>query len=202
MRQQGIAPTKVRFILSCILAAIVALQFIAIYFSLSTLHKTAPEVSKALGEREQNASTLDNLRQTEQRLEKQEDIINKTEKIVAESTQYKYQDQVINDITRYAKDSNIQVRSFSFQESSNSSPLTSSNKQTTAKPVTPQGVTQASVSVEFDGEVNYRNFLRFIRHIEKNLTKMQIKDLQLSSPEGKGNTINIPSVTIEVYIRK
>lgn len=116
------------------------------------------------------------------------DEVDKAASIVAETKTYKYQNQVIKDVTRYARSAGLSILEFNFPES------TSSSAQKTA-------VKSIRAEITLRNPVEYRNFIRFLKYIEQNLTKMQITNISLSSNSDNPTLIDSPVVGLEVYVR-
>ena len=132
------------------------------------------------------------LKQLETILKNEQVTIQKTARIVAQSQEYQFQDQVINDVTAYAKRNNIEVISFDFG----------------MKPgAAPQGVASGSaqqktiVTVQLSNDIPYDSFLRFLRSLEQNITKMQLTGIALQPNPTRSNVVLAPTIELEVFLR-
>ena len=129
------------------------------------------------------------LKQLDQQLDQQKDIIERTTKIAADATGY--QAQVITDITAYAQRYGIEVSSFEFAAAGTGGAKTAESVQ---------GAHKVPFIVNLKGPLNYITFLKFLRDIENNLTKMQLTSLTLSPDRDPAN-IATPSLNLEVYVK-
>ncbi len=119
--------------------------------------------------------------------------IDKTAKIVADSQQYQFQDQVVNDVTRYASRYNIDILSFDFGIKpgaiSQGAATGGSSQQKTA------------VSVQLNNNIPYDSLLKFLKSLENNVTKMQLTGLSLQPNVADANQILAPTIELEVFLR-
>jgi len=143
--------------------------------------------------------------------------ISKTHRIVAESMSYRYQDDIINDLTRYANAADVGIAGFAFSSSggtggtaATTSPSTTTTPTTPTTPAAgtpgtlPSGIKTTSVTVSLDSPVEYSKFMKLIQLIETNTTKMQIKSISLSRPAGASGSstkVEPQDLQIEVNIR-
>ena len=134
---------------------------------------------------EQEISTLKRLR-TE--LTTKKDLIERTKQIAASSAQYQYQDQVISDLNRYASRYGFSIVSFDFTGTPG------------AKATAPSGKT--AFLVMLSSPIKYDNFLKFIRDVERNVTKIRITSITLApNPKNPTEILN-PGINLEVYLKK
>lgn len=110
--------------------------------------------------------------------------------IVAQTKTYQYQNQIIEDITRYASSANLSILEFNFPDSGSS---TSKKKVTAVKSIL--------VEVTLRKPVDYVNLIRFLKYIEHNLTRMQITDLSISPNSENPALIDSPTIGLEVYVK-
>ena len=121
-------------------------------------------------------------------LENHQAEIDKTARIVADTEAYKYQDQIVQDITKYAEVSGLRVLGFDFPTT------TKTNTSST-------GLKSIAATITLRNPVPYRNYLTFLKLIEQNLTKMQITDVSIVPDKDDPNLINNPVIGLEVYIK-
>ncbi len=114
--------------------------------------------------------------------------IDKTAKIVAESQQYTYQDQVINDITAFAAQTGVKITGFDFSKK----PTATTDKSLPQKTI---------VTVTTDKSIDYTALLRFIKLIERNITKMQLTGLSIRPDMQNPAVVLGPIIELEVYLR-
>ena len=114
--------------------------------------------------------------------------INRAAAVVAESKTYQYQDQIINDLTRYASTAGITILEFNFPTVS-------------AATVNTVGLKSINATITLQTPVRYDKFLIFTKLIEQNLTKMQITDLSVAPDKDIQGFVNSPSIGLEVYVK-
>lgn len=121
--------------------------------------------------------------------------VDKASLIVANITQYEYQDQVINDITSYAAQNGLDILGFDF----GAKPGVTTN----ATPPLPGSTTQqrTTVTVRLDNNISYTSFLKFLQSIESNVTKMQLTGISLQPSSIDPNLILGPVIELEVYLK-
>lgn len=130
-----------------------------------------------------SATELQQLKQLKTQLATQADLIDRVHSIAGSTNLYRYQDQVIEDISSYAKRYNMRIANFDF--------VTSTKAASTKTPF----------NITIGGQVDYRSFLMFLRDIETNLTKIQVTSLSLN-PDKNPAYISNPTLGLEVYIKK
>lgn len=116
--------------------------------------------------------------------------VEKTEKIVADTTYYQYQNQIVTDITSYAKTAGVTILGFDF-------PAVVTNGKTPST----TGLNSIAANITLQNPVPYRNYLIFLKLIEQNLTKMQITDVSITPDKVNPNLISNTTVGIEVFTK-
>jgi hypothetical protein len=122
-------------------------------------------------------------------LEKNQDNVNRAASIVADTQYYKYQDQIVEDITAYARASGLTILGFDF------------SKAASSKASAVKGVNTMVANITVKSPVPYSNYLQFLKLIERNLTKMQVTQLDISNDLKTPGAISSPIITLEVYVR-
>ena len=133
---------------------------------------------------------LQQLKALEKELVDEADIVDRAKQIAASTAQYRYQDQVISDITDYAARYDISVSTFDF----------ATNQSSAKNSTSPTGAKKTPFAVTLKGPVPFVKFLRFLQAIEKNLTKIQVTRLTLA-PDKNPNKIANPNIGLEVYLK-
>lgn len=136
-----------------------------------------------------NQQGIENARNLRKALDENKDNVDRAAAIVADTKYYEYQDQIVRDITAYTTASGLTVLGFDFAS-------TDTNKKSAVK-----GVKTVVATIALKSPVPYPNYLRFLKLIEKNLTKMQVTQLEISNDLKTANTISTPIVTLEVFVR-
>lgn len=138
---------------------------------------------------EQSGENLNKAKNLQAYMELHKADVDKAASIVAQSKTYQYQNQIIEDITRYATTAGLSILEFNFPDDS-TAPTT---KSSTLKSI--------SVEVTLRKPVSYDNFIRFLKYTEQNLTKMQITDINISPNSENPKLIDSPTVGLEVYVK-
>jgi len=203
MKHRTLTATSLRLALSVSLFAIALLAGGLFYFADGQLHGVAVNVSHALVDASTSQNNVQVLQQIERQLADDKDVIARAKSIVADSQSYQYQDQIVGDLNKYAGKSGIPITNIAFSNGSSTSSAPATNKTQTTSPqaAAPSGVKTTSVSVTLENPVGYQNFLKFLRYIEDNLTKMQVQKISLSKGTGSGDDVASDVLTIQVYVR-
>lgn len=115
--------------------------------------------------------------------------IDKASAVVSDTKTYQYQNQVVNDLETYASKAGVTILGFTFPVDT-----------TSAKPDS-TGLKSVSASITLQTPLSYTSYLRFLKYIEQNITKMQITDLTLAPDPDDANTIKDTAITLKVYVR-
>ncbi|MEO7904391.1 MAG: hypothetical protein ABIR91_01205 [Candidatus Saccharimonadales bacterium] len=198
MAKRELTPSTFRVLLIISLIVIVALCITVMVFATAKLQTVATDVSHAVADAKASTTNLEKLKIIKDELAKQADTIARTNKIVADSQSYQYQNQIIDDLNNYAKASGVLIKDINFGTEANGS--TAAKGSTSSSKPAPNGVKITSLSVALDNPVEYNKVMTFIRLIEQNLTKMQVSSVGLSV-DAASKKITSDTLTIEVYIK-
>ena len=176
-----------------------------VYFGYTMLQGTAEEVSKIQTEAKAVDAKVQNLARLEKEMEKYKDSVAKARQLVAETQQYQYQNQIINDLTTYANQSGVGIAGFTFTSGSagaksNSGSSGTSGTNNSSGSNSAAGPKSMKVSVRLNEKTDYMALLRFMHLIEQNLTRMQIASVSMSKAEGVGQ-VSTQTLDVEVYVR-
>jgi hypothetical protein len=172
-----------------------------VYFGYTMLQGTAGEVSKIQTEAKAVDAKVQNLARLEKEMEKYKDSVAKARQLVAETQQYQYQNQIINDLTTYANQSGVGIAGFTFTSGSagaKSNGTSGTNNSSGSNSAA--GPKSMKVSVRLNEKTDYMALLRFMHLIEQNLTRMQIASVSMSKAEGVGQ-VSTQTLDVEVYVR-
>ena len=122
-------------------------------------------------------------------LTENQDNVDRAASIVADTKYYQYQDQIVRDITSYASAANLTVLGFDFTTAS------------PAKTSSVKGLKTINATISLQSPVPYTNYLKFLKLIERNLTKMQVTQLDISNDLKTPGGISSPVMMVEVYVR-
>lgn len=181
--------TKLRLILIGLIVLMVGGFGVGAWWMQGVLADTVRSTDHAKTDAEVSETELQQLKLLQKQLADERDIVDRAKQIAASSEQYRYQDQVIKDVSDYAYRYGIQINTFDFTTTANAQAA-----QTTA------GAKKTSFSLSLKGPIAYTTFMRFLQDIEKNLTKIQVTSLTLA-PDKNPNNITNPALTLEVYLK-
>ena len=186
----SLSPTRVVNIAlyAALLVLLSGLGF-GVYFLHSQLSAYAVTVDHLKTDSELNQQSLENAQKLRRALQVNADSVEGAAEIVADTKYYEYQDQIVKDISSYATATGITVLGFDFSTS------------TTAKTTNVPGLNTVVVSISLRSPVQYSSYLRFLKLIERNLTKMQVTQLDISNDLKTAGTISSPVITVEAFVR-
>ena len=204
-REKMTPAVTMRIVFALSLVLILVGMGVVVYFGYTMLQGTAEEVSKVQTEAKAVDAKVQNLARLEKEMEKYKDSVAKAQQLVAETRQYQYQNQIINDLTTYASQSGVGIAGFTFASGSAGSKSSSGSSSTSgtgssAGASTGAGPKSMKVSVRLNEKTDYMALLRFMHLIEQNLTRMQIASVSMSKTEGAGQ-VNTQTLDVEVYVR-
>ncbi len=216
MKDKGISATLLEKILILIVILVFGVTVAAYYFLSSFAKSQAVAANHSKITADSTQKDIDSLQKSYKWIENHPEIIDKTNKIVAEASQYQYQDQIIKDLESYAQQSgNLVVSQYTFSDSSGAqaAPSGSGGSGSTTPPATtaggsttsaqlPQGLTATTVDITFPQKgVPYDKVLLFVKKIEQNVTRMQITSLSIT-PDTTNRKSVIVTMTISVFLNK
>lgn len=138
---------------------------------------------------------IDQLKNLERTLEANKASVEKAHQIVSDSKQYQYQDQIVSDINTYAAVAGVNVVGFDF----GSTGTTQTTKPLNAPQI--NGVKTLNVTLTLASPMPFDNYLKFVKAIEQNLTKMQVSGINLAPDPLNNSMITNPTVVLIVYVR-
>lgn len=178
------------YILGALMAIVIIGAFVGAYYLNGFLIQKKDEVSKVENDVVANESSIGLAQALEQYIKNNRKDIDLVKKVVSDTKEYQYQDDIINDIVTYAAQTGLKLLSVTFPTSTSSS----SSKDKNAPVKTMQAV------IEIDKEFSYDKYINFIYKIEQNISKMKI--LQISIDLGKeAGSITGSSIKLEVYVK-
>ena len=176
------------------------------------LQSKAIEVNHAQTDADIGSNNVKELEQLNSDLQSHKDVVQRAKEIVAESKSYQYQNQIVQDINAFAARAGITILGYNFSgDNTNSSSPDSSLSSGTTQPSAntseaqktniPAGVQTVTANITLKNPVPYNNFLRFLKLIENNVTKMQVTGVSLSPDSGHPDQISNPTIGLIVYTR-
>lgn len=207
-KKSTMTATKLRALLCAGLVVTTGLTGGIFYLGQGQLATLATDVSRAIADANASQNNIELLKKTEQELEANRDVFARTGKVVADSKQYNYQNVIVNDLNTYAQRYGLSITNIDF-----SSGATGGSSATPAAPSTPgagveatpsapaSSVRTVAVNVTLENPVDYDNLLRFVRAIERNLTKMQVANFSVTKSAENPNDVSTNSLSIELHVK-
>jgi hypothetical protein len=179
------------FVISLIVAAAgITAGFI---FALDLLNEQAIAANHAKIDNELAEQEISKLKNLKTYLEQNKATVDRASEVVAASQAYTYQNQGIADLNTFASRVGVKILGIDFPDTS---------KQTSKKQASSiTGVKRIPIIVRLEGPVPYVSYIRFLKSIEQNLTKMQITSVSMVPDAKDPSKLVSPSIDIEVYIR-
>jgi hypothetical protein len=218
MKKTQLTPTTLRLILIAAMAALAVLAVVVFMVGYGKIKEYAVSTQTVAAEAQASDSSLQNLITLKKELETETDAVQRASMIVSESKSYLYQDQIIQDINRFADNAGIVITNISFSDTGTASTTApaagTAPASGAAAPATgtaaaaatggaPSGIKTTTATVTVKNPVDYNKMLTFIHSIEGSLFKMRISQVGLSkSTDAKSpNDVTSDVFTIEVYLR-
>lgn len=210
-KSRALTASKLRYMLITVLVLLFAGGASGFYFVQHLLRGYAKETSTLNSQAsisDQNLQALQNIQNYLAAHQEDQDL---AQKVVADSKEYRYQNEIVSDISKFANQSGINITAYNFSSDSSTdaasgsatSPSATNETSPTTSPA--NGVSSlksTKVNVTIKSPVNYNNLLDFISRIEQNITKMQIAGISLTRSDEDGKSkVSSESFDIEVYVR-
>lgn len=180
-------------LVSRVLIGLIVLLVIGIgagsWFLQKTLTERATETDHTKIDAELSQTELQRAKSLEIYLNQNKAAVEKAQSVVAETKTYQYQNQIVNDIESYAAKAGVSILGYSF-------PVDTS----AAKPDA-SGLKTVGATLTLKNPVDYVSYLKFLKYIEQNVTKMQITDITLTPDRNNPNQVDSPTVGLKVYVR-
>ena len=198
LKQRALTPSIARAILAGALLLTIATGIGVFVFGQQQLSAVAEETRKSTTDAESSSNELQALTTLKNRLKEQDKDVERAAKRVSIKKNYRYQDQVVQDLVNYANASGVVIKSIDFSANNSSAASKSTNAATITK--APTGTKSISATVTLNTPVAYDSLRDFIYRIEKNLFQMQISNLTLSSNKDTGGIV-VDALTVTAYVR-
>lgn len=205
MSMNTMTATKLRLILVASMAILLTLAVVLFAFGFQKIKEHSVSTRAVAAEAQASNSSVQNLINIKKQLEVNKDAIQRASLIVSESKSYIYQDQIIQDINRFANSAGITITNISFSDTGTIPTSSTTTTAPTATPAVgkPAGIKTTTATVTVKNPVDYNKMLAFIHSIEDSLFKMRISQVSLSKPTDAKSPNEVASdvLTIEVYLR-
>jgi hypothetical protein len=214
MTKTNLTPTTLRLILIGSMVAGVALAVGVFMLGYQRLSAYSVSTRAVAVQAQASNSSLQNLITLKKELAADQDVVERASMIVSESKSYLYQDQIIQDINRFATSSGITITNIAFGDTGTAGTVapappapaaggTATGPATAPAGAAPAGIKTTTATVTVKNPVDYTKMLTFIHSVEESLFKMRISQVTLSKPtDAKApNDVTSDVLTIEVYLR-
>jgi hypothetical protein len=187
----------------------VALGGTGYYFMAKALQGPVLETVHKKIELEQVSSNIKKIDSLRTELAQNKENIDRANAIVADTKLFGYQDKIIKDISRYAEMTNVKVIGFDFSAANTAvAPVKSGTAapvaggSATAAALDKAGVKKLTVTIHIAPPTQLDDYLRFLRAMELNLTKIQLTSVALTPDSTDPNLITASTVTVQIYVKK
>lgn len=206
MKKSTMTATKLRILLSVGLAVSIILTGGLFYLGRGQLDALATDVGQAVADANASQNNIEALKQTEQELEANRDVVARVDKVVADSKQYNYQNSIVTDLNAYAQRYGLAITNIDFSSTSTSAtsaptPASPGVEGEAAPAASASSVKTVTVNVTLENPVDYDNLLRFLRAIERNLTKMQVANFGVTKSTDNPKEVSANSLSIELHVK-
>lgn len=147
-----------------------------------------------------SSNDIQRLQQLQQQMDEEKIAVTRAQNIAADSKSYQYQNQIITDITAYAKKSGVSISGFTFISDADKIAKKTAPASESESPAPLPGLKSISAVISVKSPVNYAAMMRFIHAIELNLTKMQLTGISMTKSTNNSDVVVSP-LTVEVFIR-
>lgn len=197
MSSLGLNALVVRTILSILVLIGIGLTTGSFIYAQDFLRKYAVEVAHKTIDARASDSTIQSLRQIQKELVANQDVRKRINLLRSDDQFPEF--RIVDEIQKIAKQNNIKIKSFSYQDSATAA-------ATPSAPVNPgtqiNNINEKTISllVDLESPVNYKTFLEFMYDIEQHLPKMKVDGVSLTPGDTK-DRVTVGQLTVEMYIK-
>lgn len=185
-----------RVLMAAIMILIIATG-VGFYFATQVLSNAALATNHKKSDAKMSEDNLLQLKRIETQLLAKKESATKARQLVASLEDFSYQDRIIVDLSTYAARAGDDVRVTNFNFTDPTKPAIGPKNPSAIK-----GVRTLDATVTLNSPIRYTSFLKFLRAIEQNLTKMQVTGVNITPDSKDPNFITGPSVNLLVYVRE
>ena len=191
---------------------------VAVYVLLTGFARSqAVDASHSTATASSSQKDIDSLQESHKWIRDHPDEVEKTTKIVADASQYRYQDQAVKDLESFASQVDIRVTKYFFNDASSPAAAAATGSSGSATATTPSapaalstggatsspsGLVATTIDLGFPEALDYESVLLFIKKIEQNVTRMQITYLQLTPGQNDPSKVKVDRMTISIFLNK
>jgi len=229
-QMDGMTAKKLRIALIVSMALIFVLSGVGFYFVRNLLANYALQVQQDNQTAALSNSDVTRLQELQKQLNDNQVAVKRAQSIVADSQHYQYQNQIINDLSAYAKQAGLGIESFTFDSSTGSTgttptaaaggqaaavggnssapasdsavlPLSALGAASSLKPM-PANLKAITATITLKKPTGFTSVMNFFHLIELNLTKMQLGSLAFTYDRYSDRPgLTLGPIVVEVYTR-
>lgn len=210
--KRHLTATSLRAILATIFVVVIILGIVVFFFGYQRIITYANSTAQIANQAEASSHVLQDLEALRTSLDQEADAAKSANEMVASSSDYKYQEQIIEIVTAKANSVGVTLDNVSFTSTATAAGQTSGSATAagtapaaggvSAAPM-PAGLRTAAATVTLKNPVNYNKLLNFLYALEKSVPSINVSSINLtkSASDTSGNTVECGPLNIEVYIR-
>lgn len=187
---KGLTAQNLRWILLGMIILGLVVGAAGAWYLNSLLAKKISATNDAVESSRVSSDNLERAQRLQVYLENHKDEVDKAAQIVAQTTAYRYQNQIVEDVTKYATIAGVSIIGFDFPQDIASATV---DKTT--------GLKSLTATIRLSDSSRYTSYLSFLKYIEQNLTKIQITDITISPNTSNQDYITDTTIGIQVYVQ-
>ncbi len=203
--KKSFSASSLRNLLAGLIILVAAASLGVFFYARGVITEYAGEVNSAIEQASTSGNDLEELQNLQLELDKYKDISQKAASLVISGQTFEHQNIIISTLTSYANNAGVTITEYGFQDSTaNAGPQSSGSGGENAANPAPSitGARTIVATVNLATPASYENLLRFIYAIENGPTKMQLSSISLARNIDGGNSVNVETLNIEVYVRE
>lgn len=186
--QKPLTPIVLRYLLSFVIVVLIAGIGALIIFGGQEMRKIADETNLLARKAKASEDNISQMKLLEKRYDEVKAIQPIIDKMVASQELYRYQNNALEVLYRYADLAGLTIAQANFNVGrANSSSKTGSTAKSTI------------MTINIKSPTTYDSFIKFMRLIEGGLSQMQI--LQVDVRKDKDNKISLGQMVIALYVK-
>ena len=179
-------PIMMRWVLVITIGLMIAGMTSLVVFGVGEIQKIADETNLLARQAKASDDNIYRMQLLEKNYNAVSDIKPIIDKMVASQESYRYQDNAVDVLYRYASLSGIEISQVNFNVGKNTG-------------LSATGAPSTLVSISLKNPISYLNFIKFMKLIEGGLSQMQI--LQVDVKNDKDNQISTGQMIIALYVK-
>ena len=202
--------TALRAILATVLVLVAGMGVVVFVLGYQRIIAYANSTAQTAKQADASSHVLQDLNALRAELDKNADAAKKSTGMIASSSDYAYQEQIIETVTSKAMFTGVALDNVSFTSAATST--TSGGAGTATSGVTPTpaasaslpaGLRTAAATVTLKNPVDYNSLLNFLYSLEHSVPSISVSsvDLTKSATASGGGSVVCGPLNIEVYIR-